>query len=80
MKLSVYQCISIVLELPKAPRRSNHILDIKDHFSKFIKLFVVKERTANTAAKYVTDYFLDYGILLKILYDQDPSYESELFQ
>ena len=34
---------------------------------------------AKTAAKYVTDYFLDYVLSLKLLSDQDPSYKSELF-
>ena len=68
-----------MLELPKAPAEYNHILVVKGHFSKFIKLYVVKDRMAKTAAKYVTDYFLDYVISLKLLSDQDPSYESELF-
>ena len=66
--------------LPKAPRGYNHILDINDHNSKLIKLCAVKDRTAKTAAKYVTDYFLDLGIPLKLLSDKDPSCESELFQ
>ena len=34
---------------------------------------------AKTATNYVTDYFLDYVLSLKLLSDQDPSYESELF-
>lgn len=71
--------IDYMLELPKAPAEYNHILVVKGHFSKFIKLYVVKDRMAKIAAKYVTDYFLDYVISLKLLSDQDPSYESELF-
>ena len=69
-----------IVELPKTLRGYNHLLVINSHFSKYIKLYVIKDRTAKTAAKYVTDYFLDYGIPLKLLSDQDPSYESELFQ
>ena len=52
---------------------------LNDHYSKFVKLYAVKDRSANTAAKYVADYFLDYGVPLKPLSDQDPSYEHELF-
>ena len=44
--------------VPKTPRGYNHILLINDHFLKFIKLYPVKDRTAKTAAKYVTDYFV----------------------
>ena len=32
------------------------------------------------AAKCAVDYSLDYGIPLKLLSDQDQTYESELFQ
>ena len=47
--------IDYIIELPKTPRGYNHILLINDHFLKFIKLYPVKDRTAKTAAKYVTD-------------------------
>ena len=65
--------IDYIVELPKTPRGYNHILVINDCFSKFIALYVVKDRTAKTPAKYVADYLLDYGIPLKILSDQDSS-------
>ena len=63
--------IDYIAELPNAPRGYNHMLVIKDYFAKFLKLY---------AAKCVVDYSLDYGIPLKLLSDQDQTYESELFQ
>ena len=36
-------------------RGYNYILFINERFCKFIKLYAVKNRTAKTAAKYVTD-------------------------
>ena len=53
--------IDYIVELPETPRGYNHASVINDDFLKFIKLYPVKDRTAKTAAKYVTDYFLDYG-------------------
>ena len=66
---------------PTAPttRGNRHILVVNDHFSKLIKLYPIKNRLAETAAKCLRDYFLEYGIPGKLLSDQDPAYESKLF-
>ena len=53
---------------------------INDHFTKLIKLYAIKDRKAQTASACLHDYILTYGIPLKILTDQDPSFESKLFQ
>ena len=53
---------------------------INDHFTKLIKLYAIKDRKALTAGACLHDYILTCGIPLKILTDQDPSFESKLFQ
>ena len=53
---------------------------INDHFSKYIRLYPLRDRLAETAAKYLADYCMDFGIPGKLLSDQDPAYESKLFQ
>ena len=49
-------------------------------FSRFIRLCAVKDRRAETGAKFVADFFLDFGIPVNHLSDKDPAYESMFFQ
>ena len=72
--------IDYIVNLPITNRGNINILVITDHFSKFVKCYALKDRTAKTACKSVLDYFLTFGIPLKLYSDQDPAYESELFQ
>lgn len=72
--------IDYLVDLPQTSRRNKHILVINDHFSKFIQVYAVKDKTALTASRYVLDYCLRFGFPLRLLSDQDPAYESELFQ
>ena len=55
-------------------------ITINNHFTKLIKLYATKNRKASTASAFLHDYILTYGIPLKILTDQDPSFGSKLFQ
>ena len=45
-----------------------------------MKCYALKDRKAKIACKSVLDNFLTFGIPLKLYSDQDPAYESELFQ
>ena len=71
--------IDFLVDLPRTERGNNHILVINDHFSKYIRLYPIKDRRAETAAKCIADYCLDFGIPWKLLSDRDPAYESKLF-
>ena len=71
--------IDFLVDLPKTPRGNVHILVINDHFSRFVRLYAIKDRRAETAAKYVADFCLDFGIPNKLLSDKDPAYEASLF-
>ena len=53
---------------------------INDHFTKFIQIYPVSDRTAKTAAKCVFDFFLKFAISFKLYSDRDPAFEAELFQ
>ena len=65
--------------LVNLPRTTKGIV-INDHFTKLVKLYAIKDRKASTASTCLHDYILTLSIPLKILTDQDPSFESKLFQ
>ena len=50
--------IDFLVDLPVTAKHNQHILVINDHFTKYIQLYAVKDRTAPTAAKCVVDYSL----------------------
>ena len=56
------------------------MLVINDHFTKFIKLYPFKDRTAPTTAKCIVDFCLTFGILYRLHSDMDPAFEAQLFQ
>lgn len=72
--------IDFLVDLPLTARGNCHILVINDQFSKLIQLYAVKDRTASTAAKCIVDYSLKFGLPYKLMSDQDPSSESDLFK
>ena len=72
--------IDYMVDLPVTARGNRHLLAINDHFSKFMQLYPVRDRRANTAARCVLDFFLKFGIALKLYSDCDPAFESKLFQ
>ena len=57
-----YVSIDFIIDLPRTNRGNIHILVINDHFSRFIRLYALKDRLAQTAAKYLADFYLDFGI------------------
>ena len=72
--------IDFLVILPVTAKHNQHILVIDDHVTKYIQLYAVKDRTAPTATKCVVNYSLKFGLPYKLLSDQDPSFESQLFQ
>ena len=68
------------VNLPRTTKGNVHLLVINDDFTKLIKLYAIKDRKASTASVCLHDYILTYYIPLKTLTDQDPSFESKLFQ
>ena len=50
-----------------------------DNFSKFIKVFALKDHTVITASFFVYNYCLVSGSPEKIYSDQDPAFEANLF-
>ena len=72
--------IDYLTELPPSSKNNIHLLVVNDQFSKYIQVYAIKDRTAETASKCLVDYFLRFGIPKKLYSDRDPSYESELFQ
>eukprot|EP00794_Sanderia_malayensis_P019786 gene19786-21725_t len=72
--------IDFLVELPTTATGKCHILVVNDVFTKYIQLYAIKDRTAETAAKYMMDYCPRFGIPRALLFDQDPAYESRLFQ
>ena len=72
--------LDFLVDLPRTAKGNVHLLVINDHFTKLIKLYAIKDRKASTVSACLHDYILTYGIPLKTLTDQDPSFESKLFK
>ena len=72
--------LDFLVDLPRTTKGNVHLLVINYHFTKLIELYAIKDRKASTASARLHDYILTYGIPLKILTDQDASFESKLFQ
>ena len=72
--------IDFIVELPVTRRGNTVLMAINDNFSKFIQLYPLKNRKAETAARAILDYMLKFGIPLKLYSDRDPAYEAKLFQ
>ena len=72
--------IDLLVELSVTARNNRHIMCINDHFTKFIQIYPVSDRTAKTAAKCVFDFFLKFRISLTLYSGRDPAFEAELVQ
>ena len=48
-------------------------------FKRFSRLQPIRNRVAITA-KWLADYVLEFGLPLKLLSNQNPSYENDLFK
>ena len=68
-----------MVDLEKSVKSKVHILSMVDNFSKFIKIYALKDRTTITASHFVYDYCLVYRTLGKIYSDQDPAFKAILF-
>ena len=64
--------------LPKTKENNLYILVIIDHFTKFLKLFPIKDMLASTVATQILNYICNFGIMDRLLSDQGSNYESEL--
>ena len=68
-----------MVDLEKLVKGNIHILTTDDNFSRFIKVYSLKDCTAITASPFVYDYCLAYGIPDRIYSDQDHAFEANLF-
>ena len=64
--------------LPKTKENNLYILVVIDHFTKFLKLFPIKDMLASTVATQILNYICNFGIMDRLLSDQGSNYESEL--
>ena len=85
-KPSEFASIDFVVDLEKSVKGNIYILTfififtfIVDNFSKFIKLYALKDRTAITASRFVYDYCLVLENPEKMYSDQDPAFGANLF-
>ena len=69
--------IDFLVELPVTTLNNRHMC-INDHFTKFIQIYPVSDRTAKTATKCVF-LFLKFGISLKLYSDRDSAFEQRRY-
>ena len=71
--------IDFLVDLPITSKKNIHLMVIIDWFSRYIQLHALRDRTAPSAARCIHDFSLRFGIPATILSDQDPAFESEIF-
>ena len=72
--------LNITGKHPKSRRGNEYIVIVVDHFSKWADAFAVRSHKAPIVAKILVDHvFSRYGMPKRLLSDQAPEFESELF-
>jgi len=56
--------------LPKTKRNNAYLLLIIDHFTKFLKMYLIKNMLESTVANQILNYIFNFGIMDNILSDQ----------
>ena len=73
--------VDITGKHPKSARRNEYIVTAIDIFSKWAEAYPVRNHTAATVARVLTDnLFSRFGMPMRILTDQGTEFESNLFQ
>ena len=70
--------IDFMVDLEKSVKGNIHILTMVDNFSKFIKVYALRDCTAITASRFVYGCCLVYGIPERIYSDQYPAFEANI--
>ena len=66
--------------LPLAPRGDHYILLVKDHFTTWVGIFAVPDKTATTCAKVILNEIIArFGCVLSLHSDQWKNYGSKIF-
>ena len=69
------------LTLEPCKDKIENVLVVTDHFNRYAQAYPVRNLTAKTTAKALWEHFLRYyGFPQKILTDQGPGFESDLFK
>ena len=73
--------IDITGKHPRSSKGNEYILTVVDSFSKFAEAYPIRAHTAPIVARTLaTQFFPRYGTPMRLLSDQAPEFESELFQ
>ena len=72
--------IDFIFDLPKKKKDHIHIFTIVDNFTKFIKVYATKDRTAPTAARCMYAYCMQLGVPKVIYSHRDPVFQAEFFK
>lgn len=66
---------------PPSHKGNRYILTMIDHFTKWVKIFPLRNQEASTVAKVLVDkVFCVHDIPMQILTDQGKNFESDLFR
>ena len=72
--------IDFIVDFPLTGLNNKQILTTVDQFTNYSVIYPIPDLTAETAAKYIYDFILKFGIPDKLYNDQGLSYENKLFQ
>ena len=65
----------------KDPQKDINVLVVTDHFTQYAQAYVTTSQTAVTVARVLfTQFFTQYGWPTKLITNQGPQFEGQLFQ
>ena len=69
------------MDLPETKGGHRYILTIVDHFSRFVRLVMLKEANQYTIARALFErWIVDFGVPGLLVYDSGSQFRSKLFK
>ena len=69
-----------ITEMPVSSNGNKYALVIMDYFSKYVRIYPMKDQKATTVSNHLMDWVYDMGVPERLHSDQGPQFESVLFQ
>ena len=69
-----------ITEMPTSIRGNKYALVIMDYFSKYVRIYPMKDQKTETVLEGLLDWVHDFGVPERLHSDQGPQFESRVFQ
>lgn len=69
-----------ITEMPVSSSGNKFALVVMDYFSKYVRIYPMKDQKATTVSSHLMDWVYELGVPERVHSDQGPQFESVLFQ